>query len=206
MTLSKDPMNIIITGVGGQGTVLMSRLLAKVLIQKNYRVILTDDVGVAQRAGAVASTLRISTSGGNAPQIPEGKGHIILGMEPLETLRRIGEYGNPDIITITNMRPLLPAGALLRQDTYPEIKELKSAIQTLSKHAWFVNATQIAIDLGNPLLTNVVLTGSLVGKNLLPVKKEEVEIAIRAHFNPKLVDLNLKAFHQGIKYLDDACY
>jgi len=197
MILPMDPMNIIITGVGGQGTVLMSRLLAKALIHNAYRVILTDDVGVAQRAGAVASTLRISKSSGKAPQIPKGRGHIIIGMEPLETLRRIGEYGNPNLVTITNMRPQLPAGALLRRDTYPDIGELKSAIQTLSKHAWFINATQIALELGNPLLTNVILTGFLVGKNLLPIGREDVEMAIRSLLKPKLVDLNLTAFYTG---------
>ncbi len=197
MTLAMDPINIIIIGVGGQGTILMSRLLAKALIHHGYRVILTDDVGVAQRAGSVASTLRFSKFGGKAPQIPRGKGHIIVGMEPLETLRRIGEYGNPDLVTVTNMRPQLPAGALLRRDVYPDIGELKGAIQTLSKQAWFVNATEIALELGNPLLTNVVLMGSLIGKNLLPIGKEDVEMAIGSLLKPKLVDLNLKAFSKG---------
>ncbi len=201
MALAEDPINLIITGVGGQGNVLMSRLIGRTFLKKDYFVTITDDIGVSQRAGAVASTIRISKRLRYGPIIPDWHGHIILGLEPLETLRRLCKYGNPKIFAITNFRPLFPAGVLLRRDEYPNYDKLKKVIKEQTQEAWFVDATDIAIKLGAPVLANVVLIGALAGTDLLQVKVQDIENEIHDSLPPKMIELNLKAFREGVKLL-----
>ena len=83
----KDPLNLVIAGVGGQGNILLSRLVGRALVKKGYFVSIGETFGAAQRGGAVMSNIRISKKMSLGPLIPEGKVHIILSLEPLETLR-----------------------------------------------------------------------------------------------------------------------
>jgi indolepyruvate ferredoxin oxidoreductase beta subunit len=199
--IDKDIVNLIFTGVGGQGNVLMSRLVGRVFLKKGYFVTITDDIGVSQRSGAVQSVLRVSKKSGYGPIIPEGHGHVIVGLEPLETLRRLIKYGNPDIFAITNFRPLLPAGVLLRRDEYPDYDELRKVIQELTQKVWFVDATRIAIDIGNSVVANVAMIGSLVATRLLPLEVQDIENEIRESISTKMIEANLKAFYKGIESL-----
>ena len=86
-TIYQDPLNVIICGVGGQGNVLISSLIASALNRKGYHVTVGDTYGAAQRGGAVFSSVRISSKRSYGPLIPEGRAHLIVGLEPLETLR-----------------------------------------------------------------------------------------------------------------------
>jgi len=199
--IDKDIVNLIFTGVGGQGNVLMSRLVGRVFLKKGYFVTITDDIGVSQRSGAVQSVVRVSKKRGYGPIIPEGHGHVIVGLEPLETLRRLIKYGNPDIFAITNFRPLLPAGVLLRRDEYPDYDELRKVIEALTQKVWFVDATKIALDIGNSVLANVVMIGSLVATKLVSVEEQDIENEIRESIPTKMIEANLKAFHKGIESL-----
>jgi len=199
--IDKDIVNLIFTGVGGQGNVLMSRLVGRVFLKKGYFVTITDDIGVSQRSGAVQSVVRVSKKRGYGPIIPEGHGHVIVGLEPLETLRRLIKYGNPDIFAITNFRPLLPAGVLLRRDEYPDYDELRKVIEALTQKVWFVDATKIALDIGNSVLANVVMIGSLVATKLVPLEVQDIENEIRESIPTKMIEANLKAFHKGIESL-----
>jgi len=199
--IDKDIVNLIFTGVGGQGNVLMSRLVGRVFLKKGYLVTITDDIGVSQRSGAVQSVVRVSKKRGYGPIIPEGHGHVIIGLEPLETLRRLIKYGNPDIFAITNFRPLLPAGVLLRRDEYPDYDELRKVIEELTQKVWFVDATRIALDIGNSVLANVVMIGSLVATKLVPLEVQDIENEIRESIPTKMIEANLKAFHKGIESL-----
>jgi len=156
MVINDSIINLIITGVGGQGNILMSRLLGEVFLEKGYYVSITDDIGVSQRSGAVQSVIRMSQRRRYGPIVPDEGGHIILGLEPLETLRRLKKYGNPRTFTITNFRPIIPAGVLLKRDKYPDYDELRRAIDELTEKSWFVNATAIALKVDSPILTNIV--------------------------------------------------
>lgn len=198
MIIAKDPFNLVISGVGGQGNILMARMLGSVLLKNGYFVTMADDIGVAQRAGAVNSTIRISPKKSYGPMIPEGHAHFILGLEPLETLRMLNKYGNPQVLTLSNLRPNLPAGVLLGRDNYPELRKLRETIEALSETAWFVDATEIALNLGAVIAANVVMVGALVGTKQLPLTKQDIEDEIRDTFPPQRVELNLKALEAGL--------
>ena len=94
-TLLCDPYNVIITGVGGQGNVMASRVLGNMLSVKGLQITIGETFGASQRGGSVMSHLRISAGSTWSPQIPEGCAHMVVALEPIEALRVLMVYGNP---------------------------------------------------------------------------------------------------------------
>ena len=204
MTIREDPLNVVISGVGGQGNLLLSRLIGRTLLKKGYLVAIGETLGVAQRGGAVMSNVRISKKLSPGPLIPEGKAHVILSLEPLETLRMLTRYGNPGVTTITNFNPLFPVTVLSRQAQYPDYGVLKQTIAGLSRSAYFLDATGMALKLGSPIVANVIVLGALLGLELLPVSKGEIAAELEANFPPDRVALNLKALDMGGEAVEGA--
>ena len=198
MATVQDPLNLIICGVGGQGNILIASLLATSLNRKNYHVTVGDTFGAAQRGGAVFSSVRISSLKSYGPLIPQGRAHIILGLEPLETLRLLIQYGNPDTICLTNTYPICPVGVMVKNLRYPNSKELERSIAELSKLAYFVKATDMAVKLGMQISTNIIMLGALIGLNRLPLKKEDIVEEMRKAFSANRLTINLRAFEVGI--------
>jgi indolepyruvate ferredoxin oxidoreductase beta subunit len=199
MIINADPLNLIVCGVGGQGNILISRMIGRILSGKNYYVTIGETFGAAQRGGAVYSSMRISQKRYYGPLIPKGRAHIIAGLEPLETLRILTEYGNENVMTVTNTKPLYPVGTLSGRAEYPDLDRLKGTINSLSRSAWMVNVTQMASNLGVPIAANIILLGSLVGIGKMPLDSAEVEKEIRSSFRGTAVELNLKALQMGIE-------
>ena len=106
--LTSDPYNIVITGVGGQGNVMASRILGNMLSEKGLRVTIGETFGASQRGGSVMSHLRISAAATWSPQIPKGKAHMVIALEPIEALRVLMVYGNPQTRVLCNIRPIQP--------------------------------------------------------------------------------------------------
>ncbi|MFC2062643.1 indolepyruvate oxidoreductase subunit beta [Chloroflexota bacterium] len=202
MTITSEPINLIIAGVGGQGNLLMSRMIGRALVNKDYCVTMTDDIGVSQRAGAVTSYVRISRYRRYGPMIPEGKAHSIVSLEPLETLRMLNKYGNPKVLALSNIRSIFPAGVLLGRDKYPDLKELTEAIAELSEVSWFIDATDIALRLGDVIVTNIVMLGALVGTEQLPINVQDIEDEIRETMPVKKIGLNLQALEMGFNAIN----
>jgi indolepyruvate ferredoxin oxidoreductase, beta subunit len=199
MNLDADPINLIVCGVGGQGNILISRMIGRILADKGYHITIGETFGAAQRGGAVHSSMRISKKRFYGPLIPKGKGHIILSLEPLETLRILSAYGNSDVLTISNTQPIHPVGVAAGRSQYPDLDELQAGIQRLSKAAWFLNVSKMAVDLGSPIVANIILLGSLVGIGKMPLTRLEVGDQIRTSFPPAVVELNLRALLMGIE-------
>ena len=192
-----DPLNLIVCGIGGQGNILISRMIGRILTKKGYLVTIGETFGAAQRGGPVFSSLRISKRKYYGPLIPEGKAHVILSLEPMETLRTLHIYGNPQVTTLTNFHPVYPVGVLSQRLVYPDLDAIKDAIQRLSKTSSFVNATEIAIELGAPIASNMVMLGALAGAEQVPLSEEDVEEEIKTTFPDSKVGLNLKALSMG---------
>ncbi|TET66730.1 MAG: indolepyruvate ferredoxin oxidoreductase [Dehalococcoidia bacterium] len=199
MAIREDPLNLVISGVGGQGNIMLSRLIGRSLLSKGYFVTIGETLGVAQRGGAVMSNVRISEKMPFGPLIPEGKAHIILSLEPLEALRMLVRYGNPKVTTITNFHPLFPVSVLSRKDRYPDYDALKKTIIELSESAWFVDATDMGLKLEAPIVANVIMLGALIGINSIPLTKKDIEEEIESSFTSDRVELNLKALKIGIE-------
>jgi indolepyruvate ferredoxin oxidoreductase beta subunit len=195
---AKDPLNVIVTGVGGQGNVLVSQLMGRALVRAGYHVTIGETYGASQRGGAVMSHLRISRQAQYGPLIPSGQADIILGLEPVETLRVLAQYGNPGVTVITNSRPIYPLAVAIGAARYPTVEEITKALEELSSRAWLINATDIAVELGASILANIVMVGALVGAGTLPLAAEEFEQEFQESLSGDRLELNLKAFRKGL--------
>lgn len=196
--LNKDPLNLIITGVGGQGNVMISLIIGNALAREGYFVTVGETYGASQRGGPVMSHLRISTESQYSPFIPDGCADIILGMEPVETLRMLGQYGNPRVITIVNPRAIHSIDVTSGSVEYPDPGNLLETIKEMSSKTRVINATEEAQRMGSPMFANTILMGALIGSEVLPIDKASVEAVLRETF-PKQMETNLAAFNRGFK-------
>jgi indolepyruvate ferredoxin oxidoreductase beta subunit len=199
MTLDKDLLNIIITGVGGQGNVVASRIFASAAVQEGFYVSVGETYGAAQRGGAVMSHVRLSEETQYGPLTPEGRAHIILGFEPVESLRTIGSFGNEKTKVIVNPRQVYSIDVLSGASKYPEVDEVLKAIKELVYSVHVVEATELAKKAGDPIMQNIVMVGCLAGSGFTPVKVETLREVIKENFAKRYPEANLKAFELGLR-------
>jgi indolepyruvate ferredoxin oxidoreductase, beta subunit len=199
--LYKEPTNIIITGVGGQGNVMASRVLAGMLVNEGYMVTIGETFGMSQRGGSVMSHLRMSSTSVLSPQIPQGRADIIIALEPVEALRVLVKYGNPDVALLANSRMVYPMGVITGDFTYPSLDEIKSMFEKIAAKSWVIDATSVAVDMGNPVLSNIVMIGALAGASLLPIDRKAFEKEITKSMSAGKREINLAAFDSGMKML-----
>lgn len=181
--------NILLCGVGGQGTVLASKLIAQAAIDKGWSARTAETIGMAQRGGSVVSHVRI---GENimAPMIPEGEADVIVGFEPGEVVRNL-PYLKEGGTVIVNTRAVMPTTASLglHYDGDEMIEYLKKQELKLIE----VEGEKVCEELGSMKVLNVVLLGAAAGSGELGITKEELKAAIETKLNPKFLELNIKA-------------
>ncbi|MEA3223710.1 MAG: indolepyruvate oxidoreductase subunit beta [Thermodesulfobacteriota bacterium] len=195
--LSKDPYNIIITGVGGQGNVMASRILANMLVKKGYCVTIGESFGASQRGGSVMSHLRVSRISSWSPQIPKGGADVVIALEPVEAIRVLKDYGNPEVKILSNTRAISPVGVIAGEQDYPSMEEIRKSAKDLSSSAWFIDATDEGLRLGNPILGNIIMLGALSGVGVLPMDREGFKGVISRSIPEDKIDINLKAYVMG---------
>jgi indolepyruvate ferredoxin oxidoreductase beta subunit len=197
MFISKDPFNVIIGGVGGQGNVLASQILGEMLISQGYVITIGETYGASQRGGAVMSHLRISTQDQFSPLIPEGQCDLLIALEPVEGLRILAHFGNPRVMTLINTRPIHPMDVISGNATYPEVSKVIVKIKELSRRVWALNATEVALEMGDPIFSNMVMLGALCAIEISPVHRQGFEWVIKELLPSRTLDENMKAFDQG---------
>jgi indolepyruvate ferredoxin oxidoreductase beta subunit len=195
--LSNDPYNLIITGVGGQGNVLASRMVGDMLSERGLYVTIGETFGASQRGGSVMSHLRISSESCFSPQIPKGRAHMIVALEPTEAIRVLKDYGNPEVKVLCNTRPIYSIGVICGEHTYPAMEDVEKWIRELSQLAWFIDATDEAIKLGSFILGNVISVGALAATGVLPLDRTHFEAVLTRRMSPDKVALNLSAYDLG---------
>lgn len=197
MLLEKDPWNLIITGVGGQGNVLASQILGQLLVNKGYTVTVGETYGASQRGGSVMSHMRVSVRDQFSPLIPEGQADLIIGLEPTEVLRVLAPYGNPGTMVLLNTRPIHPIDVIAGDVRYPELGDLLERIRALSARMWILNATEIALEMGDPIFSNIVMLGALSALEVLPIDLEGFKTVAGQLVSANRVEDNLLAFQRG---------
>ena len=184
--------NILIVGVGGQGTLLASVLLGNLALAKGFDVKLSEVHGMAQRGGSVVTHVKISEDTVNSPLIEEGDADVIIAFEELEAYRWL-PYLKKGGTMYVNTQQILPMPVILGQDKYPE-----HIMQTLREKAGTIkafNALEIAEECGSVKAVNVVLLGA--ASKDLPFDEAAWIKAIEENVKPKFVELNKKAFEMG---------
>jgi indolepyruvate ferredoxin oxidoreductase beta subunit len=196
MTLEKDPLNLIITGVGGQGNVLASHIVASAGIKEELYVTVGETYGASQRGGAVMSHVRFSSQAQCSPLISEGQADIVVGLEPVEALRVMAEFGNPKTRVIVSPRPIYPIWVLSGQAKYPPIEEILGNLEELADRVQVVDVSED----GEALVgTNVLMIGALAASGLLPLPIESFEEAMREILAPKDLEMNFQTFRKGMQ-------
>ena len=199
--LGHDPLNIIVCGIGGQGNILASELLGSALVENGFTVALGETYGASQRGGSVMSHIRVTGEKELGVLIPEGEAHVIVGFEPIETLRMARQYGNSETFVISDDRVAYPVGVLCGEQTYPKVPDIISELKKYCKKALIVPAAEIAIKAGDGKAANIALMGALMALSKLPLQKEDFERALCQRFKEKVLALNLKVFEMGFQTL-----
>jgi len=197
----KETYNLIITGVGGQGNVLSSQLIGQALVAKGYFVTIGETYGASQRGGSVMSHIRISSQKQLSPLIPRGKADIVVGLEPVETLRVLTVYGSPQTVVLFNTRPIYPLDVTSGDEKYPENEEIQGALKDLSRKVYSLQTTEKAMEMGSPILGNMIMIGALLELKLLPLSAAEFQKTLSKNFSAKRLKTNLQALEGGRKMI-----
>lgn len=196
--MQKDPFNLIVTGVGGQGNVIASLLVGAMLIEQGYKVTIGETYGASQRGGSVMSHVRISRKQQLGPLMPPQEADLVIALEPSEAARVLGTFGNPETVSVVNTRPVQPVDVICGDIAYPDLQQLFEKIRLLSRKSYFVPATDKALELGNPILANIVLIGTVAGAGLLPLSVEGLQRAVTDYMSADKVPINTEAFLCGV--------
>lgn len=195
--LVKDPLNIIICGVGGQGNILASELLASALVEKGYYTTVGETYGASQRGGSVMSHVRISSQQQYGALIPRGEADIIIGFEPIETLRVAREYANKETQIVFDSRPNYPLGVLIGEAVYPTIEAIIRELEHRCGTVQALEATRLAQEAGNAQAANILLMGALTAMPALPLQAEDYVEALTQRFKGAVYEMNQKVFDLG---------
>lgn len=185
-------VNILIVGVGGQGTLLASVLLGNLALSGGYDVKLSEVHGMAQRGGSVVTHVKISKEGVSSPLIEEGDADIIIAFEELEAYRWL-PYLKKGGIMYVNTQQILPMPVILGQAEYPE--NIKATLEEKAGTVKAFDALKIAEECGSVKAVNVVLLGA--ASRDLPFDEDAWLKVIEENVKPKFIDLNKKAFELG---------
>jgi indolepyruvate ferredoxin oxidoreductase beta subunit len=185
--------NILMAGVGGQGTLLASEILSEVLMQAGYDVKKAEVHGMAQRGGSVVSHVRFGKKVYSSI-IPEGEADVLFGFELLETYRYLPLVKSDGAVVVNNLS-IAPPSVALGVREYPQ--NIDQKLKTRCNNVRLVNGLELAEEAGNPRTVNTVLLGAL--SNTLQPSHEQWIAAIKALVPEKFLEVNLKAFELGCK-------
>ena len=183
--------NIMIVGVGGQGSLLASKLLGWLLLNEGYDVKVSEVHGMSQRGGSVVTYVRFGEKV-YSPIIDKGEADLIVSFEKLEAARYL-DYLKPDGTVVVNTQQIDPMPVITGVMQYPE--HLTEAIQEKGLNVLAFNALRLAQEAGSPKAVNVVMIGAMA--KYLELDKEIWLESIKATVPPKFLELNLKAFELG---------
>ncbi len=187
-------LRIFLTGVGGQGTLLASRLLGEAALAAGYSPQVSETHGMAQRGGVVVSTVVLGDL--KSPLISPGEADILLGFEALEAFRALDRC-HPRSLVIANTAAIVPYPVSIGKNTYPEVARLLELMAGKVGSLLAFDAGELARQAGTPLAVNMVLLGALGATATLPFPQEDILTLIRTKTNPKYLEANLSAFRMG---------
>ncbi len=189
-----DVKNILLVGVGGQGTILVGKILSNGLMKAGYDVKMSEVHGMAQRGGSVSNQVRFGKKV-HSPIIGKGQADILVSFETMEALRWL-EYLNPQGKAVVNDYQIPSAPILMGKCDYPEgvLDTIKGKVDTT-----VIKAGEIADKLGNAKTMNIVLFGALV--KALGLTAIDWEQEIRDNVKANTVDINIEAFNAGMEAL-----
>jgi indolepyruvate ferredoxin oxidoreductase beta subunit len=191
--------NVVLAGVGGQGILLAAEILGNAAVKEGLNVRVSEIHGMAQRGGAVDSHVRIGEKV-LAPTVFEGQADVLLGFEPLETLRNL-KFASEKTLVLMSTERIQPTELSAKMRKYPDLEEIGAKIKPFTKKLILVRTSELARKAGSVLTGNVVLIGALAATGTMPMKDSSVIGALRELVPSKHLDVNVKAFKLGYDYV-----
>jgi len=188
-----ETKRIVFVGVGGQGNLLATRLLGEACLSAGIPAVVSEIHCMAQRGGIVESTVVI---GARSPIVSRGEADVLIGFEPLETLRALNKC-NKNTVVITNTHPLPPFTVAIGQGVYPDIDKAFDLIRDNVCSLISLDGDKLAARAGNPLSLNMVMLGALIGSKIIPLDEDILKQTIAKTTKQTFLESNLKAFDLG---------
>ncbi len=186
--------NILICGVGGQGTVLAAKVISQAAVSTGQKVVSAETIGMAQRGGSVTSHVRIGDEV-FSPLIPNGQADLIIAFEASEAVRNI-DFLKKNGTVVVNTKIVQPTTASLTGKIFAA-DEMLSHLKKTGAKVVALDADQIARQIGSPKVVNMVLLGAATKMGL--ISKEEILCAIKTLVKPDFYELNVNAVNEGEK-------
>ncbi len=186
-------LRILAVGVGGQGILLFSRVLGEACLAAGLPVAMSEVHGMAQRGGVVETNIVL---GWKSPLISEGEADVLVGLEPVETLRALPRC-RPDTVIISNTDPLVPQIVKDGLATYPDLEPALARLRETFAQVYLFPGERIAKDAGTSRALNMVALGALAGTGFLPLSKEDFLASLRRLVKAKYLEANERAFEAG---------
>ncbi len=183
-----------IAGIGGQGTIKTSSIIGEAAIKKGLNVVMSEVHGMAQRGGIVNTDIKIGEA--NSPLIGKGKADLIIGFEPVETLRSL-DKANENTFVVSNSARIIPFTVSLGISEYPDTKEILEFLKSYIKNVYIIDAEALAKEAGNIMSLNMVLLGAAVATPNFPIDRDTIIQSMEENLPPKTIETNLKAFEKG---------
>ncbi len=188
-------MRIFFTGVGGQGTILATRLVGEAALEEGLPVVMSEIHGMAQRGGVVESSVVV----GNvfSPTIADGEADVVLAFEPVEAVRALPKC-HAKTVVVSNTVPIVPFTVAVGQSAYPDMESLYALLAAKVGRLVRVDAVALAVQAGSERAVNVAMVGVLAGMGCLPISGANWEKGLEKVAPPRLLDVNLRAFNLGM--------
>ena len=183
--------SIVLCGVGGQGTILASKLLAAAAMAKGLPVKTAETIGMAQRGGSVFSHVRIG-DGAVSPLIGRGRADLIIAFEPAEAVRQI-PYLREGGTVVVSTRPIIPVSATIGGPAYDLAAVMAYLREQVGEKLVVVDADAAAEALGSAKCLNVVLLGAAARTGVLALTTDDIRSAIAARLLVRFHELNFRA-------------
>lgn len=187
-------MRIFLAGVGGQGTLTATVLLARIALDKELQVTAGEIHGMAQRGGIVESALLLG--GLQSPRINSGEADILLGFEPLETLRAL-HYLRPGGMLLSNTNPTMPVAVSRKEEEYPDWEYIQERCRACAGKRYFLPCKELAAQAGNVQSANTVLLGAFCSTENSPFSLKDLQDGIQKYLPSKIAEVNCKAADLG---------
>lgn len=189
-----ERLRIFLTGVGGQGTLTATNILAFTAMNEGIDVTSGEIHGMAQRGGVVESTVLLG--GWKSPKIGPGEADIMLGFEPLETLRAMPMLKQGGTV-FSSTEPIAPVAVSLGKAHYPDMVLIETKVKDCAGNTTFIPCRTLGLEAGAVQSGNLALLGAVCASGALPFGVDALERGVKAFLPPKLVDVNLKAVSLG---------
>ena len=201
MSKSGDTFNIMFTGVGGQGLMLLSAILGKAAVDTGLKVMTGEQHGLSQRQGSIYVHFRVGEP--ISPLIPYGKADMMIAMEASEALRYVEYLKEGGVVIMSNrIMPSVTETEKVALDKskktmYLAVDDIVKKLNEVTSRVILLDSLELAIQAGNARTENSVLIGATAACEEFPIPAEEVRKAVLALVPPKTVDANSKAFDLG---------